>query len=512
MQVKHRKCGVLHGKRSGNRWCRRDQTGDAQLTIQHEALPMFNQNQVYTYLGHSFNISNNSSLQQASDVVMDFKSTMDKIDAAPLPLVAKLQAINIMACSKLNFFFPNLTFSVKKIKEMEDYIVRHVRGWLKLNKSSTRSFMFSPRHEGALGILNPSAMYSAKHLSFRLSVLNSDDQTVRHIARSSLSLHMTKRKVPQASGANSFAGFQITPQGNLAKNSKVTWPRSDWVHLNDLCVREGVTLEKRLIDDCFALTFSVEDDVFVSVTEAKAAYHMCKQAHLSHFISEWKLKAWQGRIVREATEIDHKLSNSFLNNVNLKNSIISFVIRGRLQLLQCNSLMALYYPKECTRRCSLCNHPTETVSHILNGCKFQAIYQARHNRLVDLVATHIPDIDCSAKIINDTCLTPHMFDADTTNFLTSAKRPDITIINRSTREVFLVAIAVPFDAFIDTCYITKFDKYMPLCLEINSLGYTCRTVVLIFGSLGNVPQKVIPGLKLIGVRPFHTQASGWPGT
>ena len=86
----------------------------------------------------------------------EFKSTLDKIDASPLPVTAKLQAINTMACSKLTFHFPNIPFTVKALKEMEDQIVGCVRSWLKLNTSSTRSFMFSPRAEGGLGICNPS--------------------------------------------------------------------------------------------------------------------------------------------------------------------------------------------------------------------------------------------------------------------------------------------------------------------------------------------------------------------
>ncbi|KAL8570781.1 hypothetical protein ACOMHN_006931 [Nucella lapillus] len=76
---------------------------------------------------------------------------------------------------------------------MEDCVVRHLRGWLKRNNSSTRSFMFTPRSEGGLGILNPSALYSAKHQSFKQAVLNSDDEQVREPARSFLTLHIQEK-------------------------------------------------------------------------------------------------------------------------------------------------------------------------------------------------------------------------------------------------------------------------------------------------------------------------------
>ena len=282
------------------------------------------------------------------------------------------------------------------------------------------------------------------------------------------------------------------------------WPRSDWVHLNELCVRDSVVLEHRRTDDAFVITFQVDDEVSVATADAKAAYSMCKQRKLAHFSSQWKEKDWQGRIVREGTDIDQKLSNAYLNNVKLRDSLVCFVVRGRLQLLQCNSLMALYYPNECTRPCALCNHPTETESHVLNGCpRYQLLYTARHNRVIDVVASHIPSRD-SLHVIKDTCLSPSLFGSEPdTAFTTRAVRPDLVIIDRTNSEVFLVEVAVPFDAFVDISFTSKFDKYMQLCLEINALGFSCRTVVLIIGSLGSVHRRVVPGLKMLGL-PTYT--------
>ena len=98
--------------------------------------------------------------------------------------------------SELMFYFSNITFSEKRLQDMESLIVNVVRQWLRLNKSSTRAFMFTPKILGGLGILKPSTMYKTKKISFIISVLNSDDQNVRTLARKSLELHMSKRKVP----------------------------------------------------------------------------------------------------------------------------------------------------------------------------------------------------------------------------------------------------------------------------------------------------------------------------
>ena len=71
-------------------------------------------------------------------------------------------------------------------------------------------------------------------------------------------------------------------------------------------------------------------------------------------------------------------------------------------------------------------------------------YQARLKRIVDLVTQYISNGDGSSQITQDTILTPHTFDVEIDPFATSSIKPDITIVNRPGREVFLVEVAVPF--------------------------------------------------------------------
>ena len=163
-----------------------------------------------------------------------------------------------------------------------------------LNKSSTRSFTFSPRFQKGFDIHNPSALYCAKHLSFIFPVFDNDEDNVRERARSSLSLHMRKRKVPQAPATeSSFAGFQGTEAGILVKNSKVTWPRSSCVHLKELCVREGVMLEKRLNYDTLSLIIEMNKNVTATTTDVK------QPSHCASKVPECKCDTWVLQSVAE---------------------------------------------------------------------------------------------------------------------------------------------------------------------------------------------------------------------
>ena len=257
---------------------KKDRTGETQLCIQNYPLPMYERDQAYTYLGYSVNISNTANTTQTADVVRQFRATLDKIDVAPLPVTAKLQAINVMCCSRLNFYFPNLTFTVQQLKEMEDEIVSCVRTWLKLNNSSTRSFMFCPRSEGGLGIQNPFVMYYAKHISFKLSVLNNDDAQVRETARCSLSLHMQKRRATCSTPSDpcSFAGYKTTPEGRVIKNSKVDWSRSDWLRLCEMCAREGIEV-KQQCDGSYVASVEGIDGATINTPCHQTFYKVYKQ-------------------------------------------------------------------------------------------------------------------------------------------------------------------------------------------------------------------------------------------
>ena len=152
------------------------------------------------------------------------------------------------------------------------------------------------------------------------------------------------------------------------------------------------------------------------------------------------------------------------------------------------------------RFCNLCNHPYENVSHVLNRCR----------ELKISILSSIADFDDliheknrptpNMKVIKDGILTPSVFqDVNHGSFGTTHRRPDITIINRETGELNLIEIAVSFDIHILETYQAKFDKYCPLCREINQLEFDTKVIVLIIGSLGHVHSKFISGLTKIGI-------------
>ena len=133
-----------------------------------------------------------------------------------------------------------------------------------------------------------------------------------------------------------------------------------------MCAREGVTVKyNSFADNSFA--FSIKTPTgYVEHSHHKTFYEMFKYVKLDEIANELASLKSQGRIIREATSVDHKLSIAFINNNKLKDKIKHFEIKARLQLLECNTLLHTYHPTLYTKRCSLCNHPNDTSSHILN--------------------------------------------------------------------------------------------------------------------------------------------------
>ena len=154
-------------------------------------------------------------------------------------------------------------------------------------------------------------MYS-KHLQFHLSVLNSDDPAVRAAARESLTLHMTKRKANKSSDESSFAGYE-TSGNKIVKNSKVYWPRSNWVHLFEMRYREDIKLQRTNGDSYEYIHNCIIDDAMspVHCEHPKAFYTMYKETKLQNMEAEFKSLSAQGRLCREAADdADMRLSSA----------------------------------------------------------------------------------------------------------------------------------------------------------------------------------------------------------
>ena len=187
------------------------------------------------------------------------------------------------------------------------------------------------------------------------------------------------------------------------------------------------------------------------------------------------------------------LSTAYPSNYTLRDDLTRFIVKSRLQLLECNSLLHKYYPIVYPKECPMCNNPFDTVSHIMNGCRiFRHQYVDRHNRIVSLIMGQIMKLHPHVNIFSDQMITGDMLDSYCDLTLLWNRKPDLLICDRIAKRAFIVKVSCPFDAFVNTCYSAKFDKYQPMNQMITlGTSYLCKTIVLIVGSLGTVHKRVI---------------------
>ena len=81
----------------------------------------------------------------------------------------------------------------------------------------------------------------------------------------------------------------------------------------------------------------------------------------------------------------------------------------------------------------------------------------------------------------------------------TANTPDVVVVDEDSREVTILEVGCTFDYSLEEAYITKFLKYQQLKDVITQLGYKCKLLVFIFGSLGNVHRLVVRGLQMAGI-------------
>ena len=150
---------------------------------------------------------------------------------------------------------------------------------------------------------------------------------------------------------------------------------------------------------------------------------------------------------------DIRKSYQWLEKAGLTDSTEALILAAQEQALGTRSIEAGVYHTRQDPRCRLCKDASETVQHIVAGCKMQAgtAYTERHNQVAGLVYRNI----CSqygleppqkvveykrAKLLWDFLIQ--------TNRKVLANQPDIVVVDKQKKEAVVIDIAVPSDSNI----------------------------------------------------------------
>ena len=70
------------------------------------------------------------------------------------------------------------------------------------------------------------------------------------------------------------------------------------------------------------------------------------------------------------------------------------------------------------------------------------------------------------------------------SIISTSQKPDIVVLEPSTKKITIIELTVPFETNIDTAHARKVDKYASLVNDIRDAGYHCSSIMIEVGSRG----------------------------
>ena len=238
---------------------------------------------------------------------------------------------------------------------------------------------------GGIGVKPFSTTYMCTRVVFIIKMLNHEVKYFSNIARRSLELDMKKRGVRKSNDNDNFLGYKVTDDGYLESNTYFEC-KTDWIKLNRYCRKLSIKVQWK------------DDKANVLINQSsygdgnklnKILYNHAMTTPLMHA----KTLSLQGSYLG-MDNIDEKSSHTCHYNWKTNDQLLIFCIKARLNILPTN-FTTFIWNRDNNPRCHFCNHTTESMAHLLNGCQvsFGNFYSRRHDRIVDHLYEYIKKAD-----------------------------------------------------------------------------------------------------------------------
>ena len=318
-------------------------------------------------------------------------------------------------------------------------------------------------------------------------MLNHEVEHFQFIARTSLARDMKKRGVPPTNDTtNNFLGYQLKENGFLNIKRKCG-SSSDWMELSHYVRTLGVEIK-------FQESKAVIIHNNVIIGESKTLQKRLFKITTTKRIEKAKSLVLQGNFI-QLPGIIAKASHSIYYNSKINDDLVKFCLKARLNILPTN-FTKFIWNRENNPACSFCKHATETVAHVLNGCKrFRNFYSSRHDRIVNKIYEFLK----LQKTSNSEIYKEKMGETLFPEYREEMKRiperkPDIVVIDKINKRCTIIEITIPYDLYFAYAKAGKIEKYERYCNLLRDFGYVVKVIVLCFGSLGTIDCDVWSGL------------------
>ena len=364
-----------------------------------------------------------------------------------------IQAINTYAVPSLSYGFVVLDWSITELECIDRQTRNILRQYHMLHLNSDVERVYISRKNGGRGLLNITDLYKNQIINYSTYLKNSTEHLMTLVSTSQ------------------------TSRGSKSIHQKAE------TYLRELQIDEDQTNQ-------------------LNNQQLKSRI---KTLRTNHKVGILKTKPMHGQYFNtlDQPHIDKTVSLSWLRSSTLKRTTESTICA-----IQENAITTKYTKKHIHKTsnddtCRACKNKPETIHHVISGCPVLAPtkYTQRHdnvcryihlllaekNSFIEPNTTKWYQYDPEPILENDTCKILWNFPVQTDRRI-SHNKPDIITIDKRTREIQLIDIAIPLDSNIAQKRNEKITKYVDLSLEVKQLWNAQKvyTVPIVIGALGSI--------------------------
>ena len=219
--------------------------------------------------------------------------------------------------------------------------------------------------------------------------------------------------------------------------------------------------------------------------------------------------------VKEMKEVDGEMSWQWLKRDSLFKWTEGFICAAQENALKTRNYCATILKEDCKTECRMCGDYPETVGHLVSACTkmAQTDYKRRHDKMGLRVYWEVCgvyglkrserwhlEVPEGVRRSDDGMIEIWWDQKVITPTPLKHNRPDMMIVDRRSKEWFMIDFAVPFDANVVEKEKDKVLRYTDLAAEVARMNAVKVVVVpIVVGALGVVSKDLLGWLKVLGV-------------
>jgi hypothetical protein len=230
-------------------------------------------------------------------------------------------------------------------------------------------------------------------------------------------------------------------------------------------------------------------------------------------IESWRRKELHGRYpaILRMQDVDINLSCAWLCNGNIFAETEGFMIAIQDQVVPTMNYRKFILKQnvDCDK-CRLCRQKTENIEHITSSCSVLAPveYTKRHDNVAKVIHQQLCKMYGGSteikpyyvyepnQVIETSTAKIYWNRSIITDHHVANNRPDIVVVEKETRNTFLVDVAIPLGSNMGKKYSEKISKYFPLANEIKEMWDQEKVSIIpvIIGATGEIPKSLLQSL------------------